>query len=87
MDEVKSYYAELIHVSSNLHHDVSTETVRSCSTSEIVSNCKFHLRKPGWALPKRKYTEFSHKENLHMTSLWLGNFQVEKHHQRKLLKK
>ena len=25
MDEVKSYYAELIQASSNLHHDVSTE--------------------------------------------------------------
>ena len=49
MDEVKSCYAELIHASSNLHHDVSTETVRSCSTSEIVSNFKLlaHFRKPG----------------------------------------
>ena len=64
MDEVKSYYAELIHASSNLHHDVSTGTVRSCSTSEIVSNCKLlaHFRKPGWALPKRKHTKFSHKQ-------------------------
>ena len=26
IDEVKSYYAELMHASSNLHHDVSTET-------------------------------------------------------------
>ena len=64
MDEVKSYYAELIHVSSNLHHDVSTETVRSCSTSEIVSNCKLlaHFRKPGWTLPKRKHTKISYKQ-------------------------
>ena len=53
-----------IHASSNLHHDVSTETVRSCSTSEIVSNCKLlaHFRKPGWALPKRKHTKFSYKQ-------------------------
>ena len=64
MDEVKSYCAELIPASSNLHHDVSTETVRSCSTSEIVSNCKLlaHFRKPGWALPKRKHTKFSYKQ-------------------------
>ena len=64
MDEVKSYYAELIHDSSNLHHDVSTETVKSCSTSEIVFNCKLlaHFRKPGWALPKRKHTKFSYKQ-------------------------
>ena len=54
MDEVKSYDAELIHASSNLHDDVSTESVRSYSTSEIVSNWKLlaHFRKPGWALPK-----------------------------------
>ena len=91
MDEVKSYYAELIHASSNLHHDVSTETTRSCSTSEIVSSCKLlaHFRKPGWALPKRKHTKFSYKQRkfAYMTSSWLGNFQVEKRHQRKLLEK
>ena len=66
MYEVKSYliHAELIHASSNLHHDVSTGTVRPCSTSEIVSNCKLlsHFRKPGWALPKRKHTKFSYKQ-------------------------
>ena len=64
MDEVKSYYAELIHASSNLHHDVSTDTVKSYSTSEIVSNCKLlaHFRKSGWVLPKRKHTKFSYKQ-------------------------
>ena len=88
IDKVKSYYAEFIHASSNLHYDVSTETVRSCSTSEIVSNCKLlaHFRKPGWALPKRKHTKFSYKQRKFAYDE-LGNFQVEKRHQRKLLEK
>ena len=90
MDEVKSYYAELIHASSNLHHDVSTETVRSCCTSEVVSNCKLlaHFRKQGWALPKRKHTKFSYKQRKFAYDEFMaGNVPVEKRHQRKLLEK
>ena len=88
MDEVKSYYAELIHASSNLHHDVSTDTVRSCSTSEIVSNCKLLAtseNQDGLFLRESIQNFLTNKENVHMTSLWLGNFQVEKRHQRKLM--
>ena len=62
MDRVRQAYSELILAFSSLHQSVSTSDIETLPAEYILSRCKSlsFFSEMGWALPKRKITQFTY---------------------------
>ena len=64
MDRTRQAYSELILASSNLHQSVSTSDIETLPAEYVSARCESlsFFSEIGWALPKRKITQFTYEQ-------------------------